>query len=167
MTRLAYLVAGLSLSLLTACQSEDTKLAQKPETNLPVLTAELPVAQANSHSVPVAPDFQALQTELASLHQRLQSAEVSLAQSQAELSKKTEQLQALQTELQHYAQQQTGLDSSSEQIRQLEQQLSQKEQTLSQLESNLLQAESVCQQAKLMQPDTKQLAELEPSKIEH
>ncbi|WP_298607609.1 hypothetical protein [uncultured Thiothrix sp.] len=166
MTRLAYLVAGLSLSVLTACQSEDTKVAQKPETSLPVLTAELPTMQTNNSSIP-APDFQALQTQLASLQQRLQTAEASLAQSQTELSRKSEQLQALQTEQQRYTQQQVSLDGTSEQIKQLEQQLTQKDQQLSKLESSLIQVESECQQAKLRQPAPKQIAELEPSKIEH
>lgn len=174
MTRLAYLVAGLSLSVLTACQSEDTTVAQKPDLSSSIPIAELAThtpmdspANLRGNAIPAMPDFQTIQTELASLQQRLQATEASLAQSQAELSRKTEQLQALNKEQQQYAQQQISLDGVSEQIQQLEQQLSQKDQQLSQLESNLLQVESECQQTARVNSDTKQIAELEPTKIEH
>ncbi|MFM2317551.1 MAG: hypothetical protein RLZZ215_172 [Pseudomonadota bacterium] len=173
MIPLAYFVVGLSLSALTACQSEDTKVAQKPDLSPPIPIVELAThtsmdssTNPSGNAAPAMPDFQAIQTELASLQQRLQATEASLVQSQAELSRKTEQLQALNKEQQHYAQQQISLDGVNEQIQQLEQQLSQKDQQLSQLESNLLQAESECQQAARVNLETKQIAELEPTKIE-
>ncbi|MFZ1569105.1 MAG: hypothetical protein WAT29_09825 [Thiolinea sp.] len=166
MTKLAYLMVGLSLSMLAACSSKESQLPQQSKTNSVELRAVAAEAQP-SNPDPQMPQFQALQAELAALQQRLQSSETALAQAQAELNTKNGHLQAITAEQQQWSQQQASLDSTSEQLKQLEQQLTQKDQQLNQAQINLVRAESECQQATLVQPDAKQVAGLDPSQVEH
>lgn len=167
MTQLAYLLAALSLSLLTACSSKDASLSQQPEVpSTPAVTMLTSEVQPTLVE-PSTPSFQTLQAELASFQQRLQTTEASLAQAQTALSEKDEQLHSLMAEQQQWSAQQTSLDTSADQIEQLEQQLSQQAHALNQAQINLIQAESECQQVQLVKPDPKQVAGLDPSQVEH
>lgn len=166
MIKLACLMAGFSFSLLTACSSEDLKLSQQSEmratTEVIALVSE---AQQAAPELP-RPSLQVLQAELIALQERLQTTEAALAQAQATLGDKDGQLQAFKSEQPQWSQQQANLDSSTEQIHQLEQQLSEQAQTLTQVHTRLIQAESECQQATLSKPDPKQLAGLDSNQVE-
>ncbi|SKA68320.1 hypothetical protein SAMN02745130_00261 [Thiothrix eikelboomii] len=166
MTKLAYLMAGLSLSLLAACSSEDTQLSQQPALpSAATVTVLSPEAQP-AVLEPSADIDPSLQTELVTLQQRLQTLEAALAQAQTELSESAGQLQALTAEQQQWSAQQASLDENAEQIQQLEQQLSQQAHALNQAQMSLIQAETECQQAAWVKPDPKQVAGLDPKQVE-